>query len=82
MRIDAQRDVGLSMTESAADLDHVDAGVNQVAGVGVPQGVVKLRRCARCTECGHKGATILHPGWGGADVGFQPYPAHKLRDQP
>jgi len=34
----------------------------------------KLRRCARCTACGHKGATIQHPGWGGADVGFLPFP--------
>jgi hypothetical protein len=29
----------------------------------------KLRRCARCTACGQKGATIQHPGWGGSDVG-------------
>jgi hypothetical protein len=35
----------------------------------------KLRRCARCTACGHKGATIQHPGWGGSDVGFLPFPA-------
>jgi hypothetical protein len=25
----------------------------------------KLRRCARCSACGNKGATIQHPGWGG-----------------
>jgi hypothetical protein len=24
-----------------------------------------LRRCARCTACGHKGATLQHPGWVG-----------------
>ena len=23
-----------------------------------------LCRCARCTACGHKGATLQHPGWG------------------
>jgi hypothetical protein len=34
----------------------------------------KLRQCARCTACGHKGATIQHPGWGGADIGFLPLP--------
>jgi hypothetical protein len=34
----------------------------------------KLRRCARCTACGHKGATLQHPGWAGAQVGFQPFP--------
>ena len=38
----------------------------------------KLRRCARCTACGHKGATLQHPGWGGADVGFLPFPMHLL----
>jgi hypothetical protein len=35
----------------------------------------KLRRCARCTACGHKGATLQHPGWAGAHIGFQPFPA-------
>ena len=35
----------------------------------------KLRQCTRCTACGSKGATIQHPGWGGADVGFLPFPA-------
>jgi hypothetical protein len=34
----------------------------------------KLRRCARCTARGHKGAAIQHPGWGGADIGFLPFP--------
>jgi hypothetical protein len=34
----------------------------------------KLRRCARCTACGHKGATIQHPGWVDTNVGFQPFP--------
>ena len=33
-----------------------------------------LRQRARCMRCGHKGATIQHPGWGGADVGFLPFP--------
>ena len=35
----------------------------------------KLRRCARCTLCGHKGATLQHPGWVDTVVGFQPFPA-------
>ena len=26
------------------------------------------------SECGHKGATIQHPGWGGENVGFLPFP--------
>jgi hypothetical protein len=34
----------------------------------------RLRQRARCTSCGKKGATIQHPGWGGNDVGFMPFP--------
>jgi hypothetical protein len=34
----------------------------------------QLRRCARCTKCGHKGATLQHPGWAGTHIGFQPFP--------
>jgi hypothetical protein len=26
------------------------------------------------TKCGHKGATLQHPGWAGAHIGFQPFP--------
>jgi hypothetical protein len=33
-----------------------------------------LRESARCTACGHKGATLSHPGWGGTRVGFLPFP--------
>jgi len=38
----------------------------------------KLRSCARCTACGNKGATIQHPGWGGNDVGFLPFPVEMV----
>jgi hypothetical protein len=34
----------------------------------------KLRQCARCSACGHKGATLQHPGWVDAGVGFQQFP--------
>jgi hypothetical protein len=34
----------------------------------------RLRQCARCTACGAKGATLQHPGWGGAQVGFLAFP--------
>jgi len=34
----------------------------------------RLRQCARCTKCGHRGATLQHPGWAGTHVGFQPFP--------
>jgi hypothetical protein len=38
----------------------------------------KLRQCARCTACGNKGATIQRPSWGGADIGFLPFPTKKI----
>ena len=38
----------------------------------------KLRRGARCTVCGHKGATLQHPGWVDSVVGFQPFPTDNL----
>jgi len=34
----------------------------------------QLRQRARCTKCGHKGATLQHPGWAGTHIGFQPFP--------
>ena len=34
----------------------------------------RLRQRAHCTGCGNKGATIQHPGWGGTEVGFLPFP--------
>jgi hypothetical protein len=35
----------------------------------------RLRERARCTKCGHRGATLQHPGWAGTHIGFQPFPA-------
>jgi hypothetical protein len=37
-----------------------------------------LRERARCTACGHKGATLQRPSWGGADVGFLPFPVERF----
>jgi hypothetical protein len=37
----------------------------------------KLRQCARCTVCGHKGATLQHPSWAGEAIGFQPFPVSR-----
>jgi hypothetical protein len=34
----------------------------------------RLRERARCTKCGHRGATLQHPGWAGTHIGFQPFP--------
>jgi hypothetical protein len=33
-----------------------------------------LRRSARCTSCGHKGAILTHSSWAGLNVGFAPFP--------
>ena len=33
-----------------------------------------LRECAKCSRCGYKGATLQHPSWAGADVGWMPFP--------
>jgi hypothetical protein len=38
----------------------------------------KLRRSAKCSECGHKGATLQHPGWVDKVVGFQPFPTREV----
>ena len=37
-----------------------------------------LRKNARCIKCGHKGATLSHPGWGGSQTGFLPFPVPKV----
>jgi ribosomal protein S14 len=34
----------------------------------------KLRQRARCTACGHKGASLRHPSWVASGVDFQPFP--------
>jgi hypothetical protein len=33
-----------------------------------------LRRAARCTKCGRKGAVLQHPSWAGMYVGFESFP--------
>jgi hypothetical protein len=34
----------------------------------------RLRRSARCTKCGGRGATLMHPRWTGLDAEFRPFP--------
>jgi hypothetical protein len=41
----------------------------------------KLQRCARCTVCGTKGATLQQPGWMGEQIGFAPFPVPKVADE-
>ena len=41
---------------------------------GMDESIETLRRCARCTVCGHKGAETKHPSWCGTNMGFQPFP--------
>ena len=33
-----------------------------------------LRQRARCSNCGHPGATLQIPGWVGDDIGSAPFP--------
>ena len=35
----------------------------------------RLRRAARCTKCGRKGAALQHPSWAGMHIGFEPFPS-------
>jgi hypothetical protein len=42
----------------------------------------KLRRCARCTACGAKGAALQQPGWMGEQIGFAPWPVPKVDQAP
>ena len=37
----------------------------------------RLRQAARCTRCGGKGATLMHPSYVDRVVGFQPYPIER-----
>jgi hypothetical protein len=34
----------------------------------------RLRKSARCTRCGGKGAMLMHPSYVDRIVGFQPFP--------
>jgi hypothetical protein len=36
-----------------------------------------LRRSARCTKCGRKGAVLQHPSWAGMDLGWEPFPVSR-----
>ena len=38
-----------------------------------------LRQRARCSKCGHKGATLQIPSWAGSEVGLAAFPAERLR---
>ena len=37
-----------------------------------------LRRCARCTVCCHKGATLQGPGWKNGEAEWEPFPAEEM----
>ncbi len=65
-----------------AELREVPA--SRAAGVRRRRHQLGPRRVERCAAaagalhaCDHKGATIQHPGWGGADVGFLPFPVER-----
>jgi hypothetical protein len=44
-----------------------------IARMGADTSSDKLRRCARYTVCGNKGATLQHRGWVDSVIGFQPF---------
>jgi hypothetical protein len=33
-----------------------------------------IRRNARCSKCGYRGATVQHPGWSNTETSFQAFP--------
>jgi hypothetical protein len=37
----------------------------------------RLRQSARCSRCNRKGATLQHPGWGGGEIGWLPFPVER-----
>jgi hypothetical protein len=37
-----------------------------------------LRRCARCTVCGHKGATLQTAPWVSGEIGIQAFPVDEM----
>ena len=39
-----------------------------------------LRRSARCSRCGHKGATLQTPSWGSAAFGYKAFPVEPATD--
>ena len=41
-----------------------------------------LRRRARCSKCGHKGATLQIPGWVGGEIGVAPFPIPDRQGRP
>jgi hypothetical protein len=40
-----------------------------------------LRRCARCTVCGHKGATLKHPSRKNGEIEWEPFPVEEDTEQ-
>ena len=45
-----------------------------------------LRRSARCSRCGAKGAGTMHPSWGDTNIGWHPFPVPRMaasaKDEP
>jgi hypothetical protein len=39
-----------------------------------------VRRCARCTVCGSRGATLIRQSWADITIGWQPFPADRLAE--
>ena len=37
-----------------------------------------IRRCARCSKCGRKGASLTAPSWESLDIGFALFPVERI----
>jgi hypothetical protein len=36
--------------------------------------ISQMLACFRCTKCGHRGVSMMHPSWGRTNDGFPPFP--------
>ena len=48
---------------------------------GPDEQVTTLRRVSTCSACGHRGALTFMPSWGGAQIGFLPFPGDESLGQ-
>lgn len=49
-----------------------------VAQYGADTSSDVLRQKARCTKCGNRGASLLHPSWISMGVGFERFPGDPM----
>jgi hypothetical protein len=57
------------------------AVVPLIIWLGVDYEFDEFRRRAACSECGRRGVSTSMPSWGGADVGWMPWPSRFITDE-